>query len=59
MIVVLNLDATAKSIRLGDGIGGRIEISTDAKRIGERVIGDIALAADEAVVIAATESRSL
>ncbi|MGE0118355.1 MAG: alpha-amylase family glycosyl hydrolase [Dongiaceae bacterium] len=49
--VLLNLDEEAKTIRLGGGFDGRIEISTDPSRAGEHVAGEVALGADEAIII--------
>src|SRR5262249_40957417 len=53
-IVVLEMESRPKTIRLGAGIAGRVELSTHAGRTGEPVAGAIALRADEAVVIAST-----
>ena len=51
-IVVLDLESRAKTVRLGAGIAGRVELSTHAGRSGESVGEAIELRADEAVVIA-------
>jgi alpha-glucosidase len=53
-IVVLDLESRARSVHLGAGVAGQIEISTHPGRAGEAVTGSIALGADEAVVIALT-----
>ena len=55
-IVALDLESRAKAVRLGEGVAGRIELSTNPDRIGERVADAIELSADEAVIIASTES---
>jgi alpha-glucosidase len=52
--IVLDLESRAKTVQLGAGMAGRIEISTHPGRGGETVAGSVALAADEAVVIALT-----
>jgi hypothetical protein len=43
-------------VQLGNGVAGRVELSTNPDRIGERVAGGIELSANEAVVIASTGS---
>ena len=53
-IVVLDLESRPKTVRLGAGIAGSIELSTHAGRSGELVTDAIELRADEAVVIAST-----
>jgi alpha-glucosidase len=55
-IVVLDLESRAKTVRLGEGAAGRIELSTRPDRAGEAVSGDIELDADEAVIISSTGS---
>jgi alpha-glucosidase len=55
-VVALDLESRAKAVRLGNGVAGRIELSTNPDRDGERVAGGIELAADEAVVISSTVS---
>jgi alpha-glucosidase len=53
-VIVLDLESRARTVRLGAGVAGRIEISTHPGRAGEAVTGSVALGADEAVVIALT-----
>jgi len=57
-IVVLDLESRAKTIRLGKGVGGRIELSTHPDRVGTPVSTELELGADEAVIIAVTGTIS-
>jgi alpha-glucosidase len=58
-IIVLDLESRAKTIRLGKGVGGRIELSTNPDRKGEAVSDALELEADEAIVIASAASPPL
>jgi alpha-glucosidase len=55
-IVVLDLESRARTVQLGEGVTGRIEISTNPDRTGELVSAALALDPDEAVVISSTGS---
>jgi alpha-glucosidase len=55
-IIVLDLESRPKTVRIGNGLGGRIELSTNPDRNGESVSDALELDADEAIVIAATGS---
>lgn len=54
-IIILELESRPKTIRLGPGIVGRIEISTHPNRLGEVVKDHFEIEADEAIVIAVHE----
>jgi alpha-glucosidase len=55
-VVALDLESRAKTVLLGEGVSGRIELSTTPDRAGETVSGGIELGADEAVIISSMES---
>lgn len=55
-IVALDLESRAKTVRLGEGVAGRVDLSTNPERVGESVAGGIELGADEAVIISSTGS---
>jgi alpha-glucosidase len=55
-IVALDLESRAKTVRLGEGVAGRIDLSTNPDRVGEPVAGTVELGADEAIVISSTGS---
>ncbi len=51
-LIVLNLEATAKRVPVEGGLAGRIVLTTRLERAGEFVSGQLALAADEGVIVA-------
>jgi alpha-glucosidase len=52
VVVVLNLEPVAKSVRFGEPLSGRVELSTKPASVGRRINDRLELRGDEGVIVA-------